>query len=46
MHYKFIGYVETKEIFGLPMVMAMARDVEIADTLIAEAQELAKGFAG
>ena len=37
MHYKFIGYVETKEIFGLPMVMAMARDVEIADTLIAEA---------
>ena len=46
IHYKFIGYVETKEIFGLPMVMAMARDVEIDHTLIAEAKELAKGLAG
>ncbi len=46
MHYKFIGYVETKEIFGLSMVMAMARDVDIDHTLIAEAKELAKGLAG
>ena len=46
IHYKFIGYVEMKEMFGLPMVMAMAKDVEIDDVLIAEAKELAKGLAG
>ncbi|MDD2217332.1 MAG: recombinase family protein [Eubacteriales bacterium] len=46
IHYKFIGYVEMKEMFGLPMVMAMAKDVEIDDALVAEAKELAKGLAG
>ncbi|MDD2190438.1 MAG: DUF4368 domain-containing protein [Eubacteriales bacterium] len=46
IHYKFIGYVEMKEMFGLPMVMAMAKDVEIDDVLIAEAKELAKELAG
>lgn len=44
IHYKFIGYVEMKEMFGLPMVMA--KDVEIDDELIAEAKELAKELAG
>jgi len=46
IHYKFIGYVEMKERFGLPMVMAMAKNVEIDDALIAEAKELAKALAG
>ena len=46
IHYKFIGYVEMKEMFGLPMVMAMAKDVEIDDALIAEARGLAKELAG
>jgi hypothetical protein len=46
IYYKFIGYVEMKEMFGLPMVMAMAKDVEVDDALIAEAKELAKGLAG
>jgi hypothetical protein len=46
IHYKFIGYVEMKEMFGLPMVMALAKDVEIDDTLIAEAKELARELAG
>lgn len=45
IHYKFIGYVEMKEMFGLPMVMAMAKGVEIDDALIAEAKELAKELA-
>ena len=35
-----------KEMFGLPMVMVMAKDVEIDGTLIAEAKELAKELAG
>ena len=46
IHYKFIGYVEMKEMFGLPMVMAMAKDVEIDDALIAEARGLAKELVG
>ncbi|EMS73159.1 DUF4368 domain-containing protein [Ruminiclostridium cellobioparum] len=46
IHYKFIGYVEMKEMFGLPMVMVMAKDVEIDDVLIAEARGVAKEFAG
>ncbi len=46
VHYKFIGYVEMKEMFGLPMVMAMAKDVEIDDVLIAEARGMAKELAG
>lgn len=46
IYYKFIGYVQMKEMFGPPMVMAMAKDVEIDDALIAEAKELAKGLAG
>lgn len=46
IYYKFIGYVEMKEMFGLPMVMAMVKDVEIDDALIAEAKELAKELAG
>lgn len=32
--------------FGLPMVIAMANDIEIDDALIAEAKELAEGLAG
>jgi len=40
IHYKFIGYVEAKEMFGLPMAMAMAKDVEIDDALIAEAKKI------
>lgn len=35
-----------KEMFGLPMVMAMAKDVEIDDALIADAKVLAKEFVG
>ncbi|MFZ5944444.1 MAG: DUF4368 domain-containing protein [Bacillota bacterium] len=27
IHYNFIGYVEMKEMFGLPMVMAMAKEL-------------------
>lgn len=46
IHYKFIGYVELKEMFGLPMVMAMAKNVEIDDALIAQEKELAKELAG
>jgi hypothetical protein len=46
IHYKFIGYVEMKEMFGLPMVMSMAKDVEIDDVLIAEARGMAKELAG
>ncbi|NLB81086.1 MAG: recombinase family protein [Clostridiaceae bacterium] len=46
IHYKFIGYVEMKEMFGLPMVMAMAKDIEIDDVLIAEARGMAKELAG
>jgi len=46
IHYKFIGYVEMKEMFGLPMVMAMAKDVEIDDALISEARGLAKELTG
>ncbi len=32
--------------FGLPMVMVMAKDVEIDDVLIAEARGVAKELAG
>lgn len=32
--------------FGLPMVMAMAKDVEIDDALIDEVRELAKELVG
>lgn len=46
IRYKFIGYVELKEMFGLPMVMAMEKDVEIDNTLIAEAKEMLKELAG
>lgn len=45
-HYKFIRYVEMKEMFGLPMVMAMAKDVEIVDALLTETKDPAKGLAG
>ena len=33
IHYKFIGYMEMKEMFGLPMVIPMAKDVEIDEGL-------------
>ena len=46
IHYKFIGYVEMKEMFGMPMVIPTAKDVEIDDALIEEARELAKELAG
>lgn len=46
IHYKFIGYVEMKEMFGMPMVIPIAKDVEINETLIEEAKELAKELAG
>jgi len=46
IHYKFIGYVEIKEMFGLPMVIPTAKDVEIDEALIEEAKELAKELAG
>jgi len=46
IHYKFIGYVEMKEMFGLPMVIPTAKDVEIDEVLIEEAKELAKELAG
>lgn len=39
IHYKFIGYVEMKEMFGLPMVIPVAKDVEIDEGLAAEARE-------
>lgn len=46
IYYKFIGYVEMKEMFGLPMVMPTARDVEVDEELMAEARGLAKELAG
>lgn len=46
IHYKFIGYVEIKEMFGLPMVIPTAEDVEIDDVLVAEARGLAKELVG
>ncbi|MFZ5641776.1 MAG: DUF4368 domain-containing protein [Bacillota bacterium] len=46
IHYKFIGYVEMKEMFGLPMVIPTAKDVEIDEVLIEKAKELAKELAG
>lgn len=46
IYYKFIGYVEMKDMFGLPMVILMAKDVEIDDELIAEAKELTKELVG
>jgi len=46
IHYKYIGYVEMKGMFGLSMVMAMAKDLEIDDALIAEAKEMTKELAG
>lgn len=46
IHYKYIGYVEMKEMFGLPMVIPVAKDVEVNDALIAESKEIAKELAG
>jgi len=46
IHYKFIGYVKMKEMFGLLMVMAMANDIEVDDVLIAKARWIVKEFAG
>jgi len=46
IYYKFIGYVEIKEMFGLPMVIPTAKDVDIDEALIEEAKELAKELAG
>jgi len=42
IHYKFIGYVEMKEMFGLPMIIPVAKNVEVDDTLIAEVKEMSK----
>jgi len=42
IHYKFIGYVEMKEMFGLPMVIPMAKDVEIDEALMAEVREMVR----
>ena len=39
IHYKFIGYVEMKEMFGLPMVIPAAKETEIDEGLVAEARE-------
>lgn len=41
IHYKFIGYMVTEEMLGLPMVIPVAKDVEVDDALITEAKELA-----
>lgn len=41
IYYKFIGYVEMKEMFGLPMIIPVDKDVEVDDALIAKAKELA-----
>lgn len=46
IHYKFIGYVEMNKMFGLPMVILTAKDVEVDDALLAEAKEMAEEFAG
>lgn len=46
IHYKFIVYVEMKEMLGLPMVIPTAKDVKIDDVLIAEARGIAKELAG
>jgi len=40
IHYKFIGYVEIKEMFGLPIVIPTAEDVEIDEVLMAKVREL------
>ena len=39
-HYKFIGYVEMKEMFGLLIVITTAKNIEIDEELLAEAREL------
>ena len=41
MYYKFIGCVEMKEMFGLPMVIPVAKETEIDEGLVAEAREQA-----
>jgi len=46
IHYKFIGYVEMKEMFGLPMIIPTAKYVEVNDALISQARGLAKELAG
>lgn len=46
IYYKFIGYVEMKEMFGLPMVIPTTKDVETDEALIEEARELTKELAG
>jgi len=33
IHYELIGYVEMKEMFGLPMIMPVAKDVEVDEEL-------------
>ena len=40
IHYKFIGYVEMKEMFGLPMVISAAKEPEIDAGLKAKVREL------
>lgn len=40
IHYKFIGYVEMKEMFGLPMIIPVAKDVEADEELIVEVKAL------
>jgi hypothetical protein len=40
IHYKFIGYVEMKEMFGLPMIIPVAKDVEVDEELMAEVRKL------
>lgn len=33
IYYKFIGYVEPREMFGLPMIIPVAKDVEVDEEL-------------
>jgi len=40
IHYKFIGCVEMKEMFVLPMIIPTAKNVEIDEELIAEVKAL------
>jgi len=40
IHYKFIGYVELKEMFSLPIIIPTAKDVNVDEELISEVKTL------
>ncbi len=46
IHYKFLGYVEMREMFGLPTVIPPAKEVQTDGGLIAEVRSLTEELAG